>query len=152
MTWMEKLLPVLVQVFDERLSLMIEAVGERKLTRKYTEQEFEEFVVSRVPELFPGQISNLSVRIHPEGFIGSARLHTSSQTFEVLVRLGIEVKNHRPHTVIHEVKVGVLAPESLLRQAQMRVNEKIDRTKANLRVHRCELNEGWALISAELSD
>lgn len=150
--WMEKLLPVMVQVFDERLALLIEMVGEKKVTRKYTEQEFQEFVLGRLPELFPGQISDVTVKIHPDGFFGSAKLHTNSQMVQVDVRMGVVVVNHRPHTVIKEVKVGVLAPEPLLKQVEARVNQKIDRTRSSLKVRQCELNEGWAMISAELAD
>ena len=152
MTRMEQLLPVFVQVFDERLALLIEAVGEDHLTRKYTDAEFQDMVVQRVKEMLPGQLSDIAVQIHPDGIVGKGTARVESRSIPVQVRARVTVANDRLHLIFEEVQVGNrTAPEEVRKLLETHVNEKLDRLKLLLKIKWVNLGEGWALLSVELA-
>lgn len=153
MTRLEHLLPVFVQVFDERLALLIEAVGEDHLTRKYSEQEFEEMVVQRVREMLPGQLNDITVKIHPDGMVGKGTARLESRSIPVQVRAGVTVVSDRIHLFFQEVRIGnQTAPDEVRSLLETRVNEKLDRLRLLLKVKSVNLGEGWALLSVELNN
>lgn len=151
--WLEASLPTFVEVFAKRLVVYMESVGERELSRRYTEEEFREQVVRRVRELFPGQIGDIATRIRPDGFRGSGSVRVGLLTFQVEGRVGITVVEERPHAVIHELKVGPLeVPGPLRKVVETRVNQAIDRLQLPLKVTRYETKDGYAWITVELVD
>ncbi len=152
MTWLESFLPIFVEVFMERMSKYMQAVGETEMTRKYTESEFQDLVVRRVQARFPGQTSNITTRIHPDGFVGAGDIHLGPLHFPISARIGITVVEERPNAEVREVTVGPLAiPKPLLRLLGKRVNETIQKSRYPLKIKRYELKEGWALISVEMA-
>ncbi|MDO8730131.1 MAG: tetratricopeptide repeat protein [Candidatus Omnitrophota bacterium] len=151
--WLESFLPVFVSVFTDRLSKYMEAVGEKELERRFTEVEFGELVVREVQRRFPGQVTGIQTKIHPDGFVGSGNVHLGMLKFPVEAKLGILVENSRPHAVIHSIKIGKIPlPEALLKFLEIRVNSTIDQTKYLLKVKEYKLNEGYAWISVELAE
>lgn len=151
--WLENFLPVFVNVFTERLSKYMAAVGEKKLARRFTEVEFGELVVREVQRRFPGQLSDVKTKIHPDGFVGSGNVHLGILKFTVEVRLSIVVKNYRPNAVVQGIKVGAFSlPEPLLKFLEERVNANIDSTRYPLKVREYALNEGYAWISVEVAE
>jgi len=153
MTRLEHLLPVFVQVFDERLALLIEAVGKDRLTRKYSEQEFEGMVVQRVREMLPGQLSDITVKIHPDGMVGKGTARMESRSIPVQVRAGVAVVDDRLHLFFQEVRIGnQTAPDEVRTLLETRVNKKLDRLRLLLKVKSVNLGEGWALLSVELAN
>ncbi len=151
MRWLEDFLPIFVEVFSDRLARYMQVVGQKELTRKFSELEFREQVMRRVREKFPGQLTSIETKIHPAGFVGSGTVHLGILTIPVEAKIGIEVQEERPHAIIRQVRVGgIPIPEMLLKILQERVNLKIDKTKSPLRVKKYELKEGYALISVTL--
>lgn len=151
MTWLSEFLPIFVDVFVERLARYMQTTGAKELTRRYTEQEFQELVLRRVQERFPGKVRDISTKIQPDGFVGSGSLRLGSETFPIRARIGIGVVKERPHALIREVRVGNLTiPDPLLRTLEKRVNATIDQGDYPLKIKRYELKEGHALISVEL--
>jgi hypothetical protein len=151
--WLENFLPVFVSVFTDRLSKYMGAVGEKELARRFTEAEFGELVVREVQRRFPGQVTGIQTKIHPDGFVGSGNVHLGMLKFPVEARLGILVQNARPHAVIQGVKIGrIPLPEALLKFLEIRVNATIDQAKSPLRVKEYRLNEGYAWISVEMAE
>ncbi|MBI3318106.1 MAG: hypothetical protein HYZ90_03040 [Candidatus Omnitrophica bacterium] len=149
--WMERSLPVFVQVFSERLSRSLEAVGERELTRQYTEAEFRQVVLRGVQARLPQRISDVATQIRPDGIVGSGTVHLGRFRFQLASRVGISVVNERPHARIHELKVGsFVAPELLRRMIERQINLAIDRQRSTLRVKEFSLAQGSARISVEL--
>ena len=151
--WLEKFLPVFVSVFTDRLSKYMEAVQEKDLSRRFTEAEFQELVVREVQRRFPGQVTGIQTKIHPDGFVGSGNVHLGILKFLVEAKLGIIVQNARPHAVIQGIKIGKIPlPEALLKFLEIRINTTIDQAKYPLKVKEYKLNEGYAWISVELSE
>ncbi len=151
--WLENFLPVFVSVFSDRLSKYMEAVGEKQLARRFTDTEFGELVVREVQRKFPGQVTNVKTQIHPDGFVGSGDVHLGILNFRVEARLGIVVRNYRPHAIVQGIKIGKFSlPEPLLKLLETRVNTTIDQTRYSLKVKEYKLNEGYAWISVEVAD
>lgn len=151
--WLETFLPVFVDVFSERLAKYLRAAGETEMSRRFTEYEFRELVVGQVQRRFPGQVSGVDAKITPEGFVGTAAIKLGLLTFPLKARIGINVVEERPLSVIHEVKVGILPiPQVLLKTLETRVNKGISESRYPLRVKNYELHEGYALISVELAE
>ncbi len=153
MKWLEGFLPVFVEVFEDRLSRYMQATGTPVLTRRYSEQEFQELVLRRVQQRFPGQVKEVKVKIQPDGFVGSGKVQLGMLSFPLEARIGVVVKDEVPNAVIQEVKVGnLVVPEMLLKILEERANQAIAQGKYPLRIKQYELKEGYALISAELTE
>ena len=151
--WLENFLPVFVSVFSERLSKYMEAVGEKQLSRRFTDVEFGELVVREVQRKFPGQVTNIKTQIHPDGFVGSGDVHLGVLKFRVETKLGIVVQNARPHAVVQGIKIGNFSlPDTLLKLLETRVNARIDETRYTLEVTEYKLSEGYAWISVEVAE
>ncbi len=149
-TLLERFLPIFVEVFDEQLSRYMEVVGEEELTRRYTEKEFRESLLRRIQRQFPNQITEVSAKIHPEGFVGSGKVRLSSYLFPMQVHVGIVVQEERPHIVVQKIEIGgLVASGELMDYLETSVNQKIDRQMHFLKIKRFELYEGFALISVE---
>lgn len=145
---LESLLVTFVRVFDDRLSFYLELAGETALTRAYTEKEFRELVVDRVQQLFLGQIYDIVIAIHPDGFVGSATLFIESQAVELITRMGIVAVNDRPHVAIQEVRINSqVVDQGAKTQLEDRVNRKIDQSRFLIKVKWIDLSEGRALLS-----
>jgi len=97
-------------------------------------------------------VTAVATEIHADGFVGAGTLAVGPLKFTIRAKVGIVVRNHRPHTVIREILVGKIAlPEPLLRYLENRINQNIDRSRYPLKVKEYELREGYALISVELA-
>lgn len=150
--WLETFLPVFVDVFSDRLAKYMQAAGETEMSRRFTEYEFRDLVISQVQRRFPGQVSGVNAKITPRGFVGTANVKLGLLTFPLKARIGINVVEERPLAVIHEVKVGILpVPQVLLKTLETRVNKGISSGAYPLRIKRYELHEGYALIAVELA-
>ncbi|PIQ82708.1 MAG: hypothetical protein COV76_02190 [Candidatus Omnitrophica bacterium CG11_big_fil_rev_8_21_14_0_20_64_10] len=150
LNWLEGTLPLVVEVFAQRLTRYMEVVDETEMERRFTEAEFKELVIRRVEEQFPGQLTQIEVRITPDGYVGSTQVNLGVLKFKVSGRAGITVINERPHAVIHEMQIGNLSvPEPLFKLLERRVNEEIDKLRLSIRVIRYELYDGYALIRVE---
>jgi hypothetical protein len=131
----------------------MEAVGEKDLARRFSEAEFGELVVREVQRRFPGQVTGIQTKIHPDGFVGSGNVHLGMLKFPVEAKLGILVENARPHAVLQSIKIGKIPlPDALLKFLEIRVNATIDQTKYQLKVKEYKLNEGYAWISVEMAE
>ena len=149
--WLEGFLPIFVEVFADRLARYMQVIGEKSLTRRFTEEEFREMVVRRIEQRFPGQIKHVVTKIRPEGFVGSGTVKLGILQFQVSAQMGIVLQEERPHVEIHEVRIGAIpVPAPLLKFLERQVNVSIDQKQYPLKVKRYELREGYALISVEL--
>ena len=147
----EQFLPLFVETFSDRLSRYMQVAGEKQLTRRFTQEEFRALVVRRVQDKFPGKVTDVATEIHSDGFVGVATLRVGILSFAVRAKVGIVVRNDRPHTLIREITVGKIPlPDPLLKYLEERVNEAVDKKKYPLKVTQYELREGHALISVEL--
>ena len=148
--WGQRTLPVFVQVFADRLAKYMDGVGETELTRKYTGEEFQKIVLERVQALFPGQIRDVTIKIHPDGYVGSGIIRVGPLSFSVEGRLGVEVANERPHVIIHELRVWkVPVMESLRKQLASQINKTIDTLRLPVKVTEYETREDYCWISVE---
>ena len=148
--WAQKILPVFVQVFADRLAKYMDGAGETELTRKYTGEEFEKIVLERVQALFPGQIRDVTIKIRPEGYAGSGIVRLGPLSFPVEGRLGIEVVNERPHVIIQEMRVWKIPViEPLRKQLGAQVNRTIDTLRLPIKVKEYETKEDYCWITVE---
>ncbi len=153
LNWLENFLPVFVSVFNDRLTKYMEAVGEKELTRRFSEAEFGELVLREVERRFPGQVTGIQTKIHPDGFTGSGDVHLVMLKFRVEAKIGIVVKDFKPNAILQNIRIGKIdLPSPLLKFLQERVNQAIDRKRYTLRVKEYKLNEGYALISVEVAE
>lgn len=153
MKWLEGFLPTFIDIFMSRLSRYMQAVGETEITRRFTEQEFEQLVIRRIQQRFPRQVAGMTVKIRSDGFIGSGTVQLGILSFPVRTRIGVTIIQERPHAVIHEVKIGKLVmPKSLRKILEKRVNESINRARYPLRVKEYKLSDGFADISVMLDE
>ena len=153
LNWLEEFLPIFVEVFADRLYTSMQGVGETDpLTRTYTEEEFRRMVLQRVEEKFSGKISDVDTHIHPDGFVGTGKVHLGDYTFPVMARIGVVVVDERAHAVIREVRLEpFMVTEEAKKLLELRVNQKIDQKKYPLKIKRYELREGAAVISVDLT-
>lgn len=152
MGWMEKFLPVFVDVFTGRLEKYLTATNQTQLRRQFTEAEFRDLVVREVQRRFPGQVSNVNAKIKSDGFVGSGTVRLGLLSFPVETKIGIVVIKERPHAVVREIKVAKMGlPAPLLKLLETRVNASIDQARYPLKVKEYTLKDGYALISVELA-
>lgn len=152
MGWMEKFLPVFVDVFTVRLSRYMEVAGEKELHRQFTQIEFQDLVVREVQRRFPGQVKGIQAEIHPNGFVGSGTVKLGLLSFPVRARLGIKVVEERPHVLLEEIQVAkVPLPRPILKLLESRINANIDQGDYPLKIKQYTLREGYAIISVELA-
>ncbi len=150
--WMEGFLPVFVDVFADRLAKYMAAAGETSLTRRFTDMEFRDLVARHVQQRFPGQVSELQARIHPDGFVGTGTVRLGLLTFPMKLRVGVAVVNEKPNAILHELTVGKFPlPKPLLSYLEKRVNASVQKSRYPLKVKQYDLREGYALISVELA-
>lgn len=148
--WIQNTLPVFVQTFADRLAKYMDAVEQKKFTRKFTEQEFRDIVLLRVREFFPDQIRAAQVRIQPDGYSGSCFIHLDPLSFPVEGRLSIRLSGQRPHVVIHELRVWKIpAIEPIRKHLENQVNQIIDKLRLPIRVTEYQFGDGYCLIRAE---
>ena len=146
-SWSERILPIFVQTFADRLAKYMEVAGEKELSRKYTEEEFRKIVLRRVQERFPGQIQVNEMAIGPNGYTGSGSARVGFLTFALSGRIGIQVEKERPHVVIHEMRVWKIpVPELVRNRLAQRVNQMIDGLKLPLKVTQYDFKEGYVVI------
>jgi tetratricopeptide (TPR) repeat protein len=151
MTWLEKFLPIFVDVFADRLSRYMVATGTPQLTRRFSELEFKELIVERAQERFADQVQNIDVKIKPEGFVGSGKIRIGILSFDLQATIGITLVDNKPHALVQSIKVGSLSvPQVLCKLLEERTNLAIDQRKYPLRIKQYELKEGYVLISVEL--
>ncbi len=149
--WLESFLPIFVEVFADRLARYMELTGTAKLTRRYTEAEFKDLVLSRVQEKFADQIQDVDVKILPDGFVGSGKVKLGILSFPLEAKIDIHLVDDIPHAAIREIKAGILTvPEVLRKMLEEHVNVGIDKKNYPIRVKQYELSAGYALISVEL--
>ena len=150
MRWMSDFLPVFVTVFADRLSKYMDAAGETKLTRRFTELEFQDLVVREVQRRFPGQISSVQTKITPEGFLGSGTIHMGLLQFDVAAKIGISVVEERVRPTLREVKIGSIpVPAGILKFLETQINKSIEKKNYPLKVKEYTLKDGYANISVE---
>lgn len=150
--FLERSLPAFVEVFATQLTRYMKGVGEPgQLTRRFTEEEFRAFVLPRLQERFPGQLTDFTARIQPDGYVGSANLRLGPAKFFVEGRVGITLVDDRPHVLVYEFKIGrIPIPQAFLQTLESRVNLAIDRQIFFIRVTRYDLRNGYAVIQVEL--
>jgi tetratricopeptide (TPR) repeat protein len=151
LNWMERFLPLFVDVFCQRLARYMQMSDVKVLERAFSESEFRTLVLKRVEETFPGQVKDVHAEIHENGFVGSGTVRLGMLNVPIRARIGIVVRNERPLTVIHEIYVGAIAiPESLRKLLEERVNRAIEKARYPLKVKSYQLYEGYAKIAVEL--
>ena len=150
MNWLEGYLPIFVDVSMDRLSKYMDTVRQKEISRKYSEREFQDLVLRRVQQRFPGQVAQIVLRIHADSIAGSGTVKLGGISFPVSMKLGIRLVQQKPFTEIREVKIGPLAvPQPLLKTLEKQVNATIERQKYPLRVKEYQLREGSVTISVE---
>jgi len=153
LNWMERFLPLFVDVFSQRLARYMQMSDVKVLERAFSESEFRTLVLKRVEETFPGQVKDVHAEIHGNGFVGSGTVRLGMLNVPIRARVGIVVRNERPQTVIHEIHVGAVAmPEGLRKLLEERVNRAIERARYPLKVKSYQLYEGYAKIAVELAE
>ncbi len=151
MKWLGNFLPIFVDVFADRLSRYMEATNTKQLSRRYSEAEFQELVLSRVQEKFADQVSEVTVKIRPNGFVGSGKIRLGILRFPLEARIGINVVNEIPHAQVYEIKVANLSVSAALcKMLEDQTNAAIDQKQYPIKVKACELKAGYAQITVEL--
>ena len=147
---MEVSVPLFIQVSADRLAQTMEAVGETDVTRKFTQQEFEQMVLRSVRGRLRHQVSDLVVQIRPDGMVGSGRVRLGRFTFPLSSRMEITLVNDRPHVVIHETMVAdVPLPEGMRTLLEIQINRIIDKSRYPVRFKRFEFREDALWITVE---
>lgn len=152
LSWLEKSLPVCLDLVGEQLHRYLEVVGEERMTRVFTEKEFQLHVLNRMQKRFPSEIQDLVTKFRPDGIAGSGTVRLGSLKFRVFSRMNILLEEGRPHAVIHEARIGSIpVPAGLLKLLERRVNRTIDRQDPPVRIKLLELREGTARVSVEIA-
>ena len=147
----ELALPMFIEAFDTRLARYLEAVGERQLTRVYTEKELRLVVINKVQAQRPGAIQEPLVRIYPDGFHGSMRLSMGGVNAKIQGRIAFQTVNRRLHIRLSELFInGQLVPSDLLKVMEHETNQIIDGQEMLLDVSEFSTREGIVRISVEV--
>ncbi len=147
----ELALPMFIEAFDSRLARYLEAAGERRLTRLYTEKELRLVVIDKVQSQRPGAIQEPLVRIYPDGFHGSMRLSMGGVNAKIQGRIAFKPVNRRLHVSLSELFInGQVVPADLLKVMEHETNQMIDAQELLLDVSEFTTREGTVLISVEV--
>lgn len=147
---LESTLPVFVQVSLEHLDRLMEVAGERELARRFTEKEFQQVVSGPIQQRSRSQLSNLTVEIHGDGFLGKGTINLETVQWVVSAKLGIKVVEERPHIVLRQMKVGSFdVSRATLQLMEKQVNRFIDSQQYPLWVKEFQFNERWVWVSVE---
>ena len=152
--WMETALPALVQTFATRLADHMVSSGRQEYTRRLTESDFENLVIHRVYERFPGQLRDLRIRIEPDGFRGSVMIRLVGLWFpaEGYGRVS-STPTGRLHVDMLELTAArIPVPRALLTLLGDRVNLIIDQMKLPLRVYQFTPVTGGVDVRVSLND
>lgn len=150
LAWLESALPVAVRVFATQLSAYVTSIGERSLTRAYSDRDLQVFVVQGLERRFARQVRDVTARIRPDGIAVSGTVIIGPMTLPVASRVGLTVVEATPHVALHALTIGVVeVPGLLLRLLEGRINQVIDRERLPLAVTACEFREGQVMISVE---
>ncbi|MBI3333577.1 MAG: tetratricopeptide repeat protein [Candidatus Omnitrophica bacterium] len=153
MNWLEDSLPVFVELFAGRAIRYMASMAQREVTQKLTEEEFRKMLSRRLNERFPGQVSEISAKIRPDGMTVSLTVSLGMAAFPLSWKVGVQVVEERPHVVVQELKAaGLSVPEEIRGVLEARVNQAVDRLQWPLKVKRCELKEGYAWVSVESAE
>lgn len=148
----ETLLPLFAQTAAQQLAVLMEAVGERQLSRQYSEREFQRMVLQKIQSQMSAGSLDVGVEIRPEGFAVSGTLAIGRFQPQIDSLIGITLKREHPQVLIRTLTVeGVTIPASLLRMLEERINHLLDRQRYPVRFTAFECKEGAAWISVELS-
>ena len=152
LSWLESSLPVVLDLVAQRLARYLEAVGEERVTRVFSEKEFELHVLERMRKRFSSEIIDLATKFHSDGIIGTGTVRLGALKFRFFSKMDIVLKDERPHAVIREAKIGTIpVPAGILKLLERRVNRVIDRQNCPIRVKLFELREGSACVSVEVA-
>lgn len=147
----ELALPMFIEAFDTRLARYLEAVGERQLTRIYTEKELRLVVIDKVQAQRPGAIQEPMVRIYPDGFHGSMKLNMGGLNAKIQGRVAFKTVDGRLHIRLSELFInGQVVSSDLLKVMEQETNQIIDSQKMLLEVSEFSTREGTVLISVEV--
>ncbi len=146
----ESTLPVFTRTALERLDIYMEAAGENKLTRRFTQEELNREVIRAVERRANGQLSDLSARIQAGAFSGSGTVHLGPQVFHVAAKISVRVADQKPHVILHEIQIGShdLSPETLHR-LEKQINRFIDSQRYPLNLKEFHAGDGSVWMSVE---
>ncbi len=156
--WVELLLPALMEstmplVMDtamHRLTSTMDAAGEHSLARRFTEEEFNRFVIDYVNRESRGQLRSMHVLLRPEGFLFQAQAFLGKDRFPVSGLIRFSLAGATPKLSIKELTIAShTVSDKTCAQLEKLVNQKITQKNYPLQVKEFQMKDGSAWISVE---
>jgi len=148
---LELALPMFVEAFDTRLSRYLEVVGQRSISRTFSENDLYSVLLNKVQSEYPGAIREPTIKIRPDGFSGEIRLSFGGVNARLKGRIWLSPASGRLHITLHELEIDdAVVPRDLLRVMERDVNQMIDSQRLTLKVVEFWMREGVVWISVEV--
>ncbi len=146
----ELALPMFIEAFDTRLARYLEVVGERSLTRVFSDKELYLALVRKLEAERLSAIQEPIIRIHPDGFHGSIKMNFGGITAKLQGRVALKPVNQRLHVELKELFInGQYVSSDLLKVMERETNMILDSQNRLLNVSEFLAREGTVLISVE---
>lgn len=140
-----------IEVASEQLARAIDIAGEERIARTFTEQDFEQMVMSKMMGRYSNELQGLQIRILRSGIEGRGVVNVKGRLLHVTSRVGVRVPMGYPEVMFHEIQVeGVPLPAAMLRELERDVNRRIMLQRRPLRFRQFELQDGAIWIDAQL--
>ncbi len=147
---MESTMPVVMDTAMHRLTSAMEAAGEHSLARRFTEEEFNRFVVNYVNRESGGQLRSMRVGLRPEGFLFQAQAFVGKDQFPVSGLIRFSLSDFTPKLSIKELKIASHAvSDKTCGQLEKLVNQKIAQKNYPLQVKEFQMKDGAVWMSVE---
>lgn len=147
---MESTMPVVMDTAMHRLTSAMEAAGEHSLARRFTEEEFNRFVVDYVNRESGGQLRSMRVGLRPEGFLFQAQAFLGKDQFPVSGLIRFSLSGATPQLSIKELKIASHEVSGkTCGQLEKLVNQKITQKNYPLQVKEFQMKDGAVWMSVE---
>ena len=147
---MESTMPLVMDTAMHRLTSAMEAAGEHSLARRFTEEEFNRFVVDYVNRESRGQLRSMRVALRPEGFLFQAQAFLGKDQFPVSGLIRFSLAGVTPKLSIKELKIAEhTVSDKTCGQLEKLVNQKIGQKNYPLQVKEFQMKDGAVWMSVE---
>jgi hypothetical protein len=147
---MESTMPVVMETAMNRLTSAMDAAGERSLARRFTEDEFNRFVVAYINRESRGQLRGMRISLRPEGFLFQAQAALGKDHFPVSGLIRFSVAGNSPKLSVQELKIAThTVSEKTCVQLEKMVNQKLAQQNYPLQVKEFQMKDGAIWMSVE---
>ncbi len=149
---LESAIPLIVDIFSQRMIRYLGILERRELSRHYSEQEMQRHIVKSLEWRMKGILAETTTHIRSDGFIVSGKINLGSRHLWLFAHVNVSVVDEKPYLSMVKLKLGKEeVPVEVLHRLEERINQSIIELRSPLRIKKFWLNDGWVFISVTLA-